>query len=417
MIMRSRTLCAVLLSTSLYVPALQAQEGILLDLAAAERLALEQDAGLSMTRAEARALREQAVADGQLPDPALSLGLMNLPVDSLDRREEGMTQLTVGIRQSFPPGETRQHRSARTGHQATAADAGTAARRLEVLRETRLAWLELAYQQAALELLQLTHSRFDDILDVTRSRYRTGGDQLQDVLGVELEQALLADRIAATRGTAAAALAGLRRWTGPLAGQPRLPAPPQLATPPELEPLRARLTRHPLIAAANARVAAGQAGVEVARQQYKPGWMLDVSYGERSGMGRSDMFSAMVTLDLPIFTGQRQDRRVAASVAETDALHHARDELHRELLLALESDHARWQELHAREQGYEDRILPAARNNADSALDAYRNGVTDFTTLIRAQLTELESRLQAQRTRTERLQAQARLLYFLGEDS
>ncbi len=417
MIIRTRTLYAVLLSTSLYAPTLLAQEGPWLDLAAAERLALEQDAGLSVTRAEARALREQAVADGQLPDPALSLGLMNLPVDSLDRREEGMTQLTVGIRQSFPPGATRQHQAARTGHQATAADAGTAVRRLEVLRETRLAWLELAYQQAALELLRITHSRFNDILDVTHSRYRTGGDQMQDVLGVELEQALLDDRIAAARGAAAAALAGLRRWTGPLEGQPRLPAHPQLATPPGLEPLRVRLAGHPLIAAANARVAAGQAGVEVARQQYKPGWMLDVSYGERSGMGRSDMFSAMVTLDLPLFTGQRQDRRVAASVAETDALHHARDELHRELLLALEADHARWQELRAREQGYEDRILPAARNNADSALEAYRNGVTDFTTLIRAQLTELESRLQAQRTRTERLQAQARLLYFLGEDS
>lgn len=417
MMICSRTLHAVLLFTLLCPLVLQAEEaGPWLDLAAAERLALEHDAGLPRTRAEALALREQAIADAQLPDPALTLGIMNLPVDSLDRREEGMSQLSVGIRQAFPPGATLRHQAARTGHQATAAEAGTAARRLEVLRETRLAWLELAYQQAALELLRTTRSRFDDLLDVTRIRYRTGGDQLQDVLGVQLEQALLEDRIAALRGEGAAALAGLRRWTGPLAGEPRL-GRPELASPPGLEPLRARLAEHPLIAAANARVAAGQAGIETARQQYKPGWMLDVSYGERSGMGRSDLFSAMVTLDLPLFSGQRQDRRVAARVAETDSLQHARDDLHRELLQVMEAEHARWRELRAREQGYEERILPAARHNADSALDAYRNDVTDFNTLIRAQLTELESRLQAQRTRTERLQAQARLLYFVGEES
>ena len=417
MIMHTRTLYAVLLFTSLCPPALQAQEGILLDLAGAERLALEQDAGLPRARAEAQALREQAVADGQLPDPALTLGVMNLPVDSLDRREEGMSQLSVGIRQAFPPGATRQHQAARTGHQATAADAGAAARRLEVLRDTRLAWLALGYQEAALALVSTTRSRFDDILDVTRTRYRTGRDQLQDVLGAELEQALLDDRLAALRAERAAALAGLQRWTGALDAGVRLPRQARLEEPPPLEALRSGLPGHPLLAAASARVAAGQAGVEVARQQYKPGWMLDLSYGERSGMGRSDLFSAMVTLDLPLFTGQRQDRRVAARVAEAGALHHARDDAHRELLRSLEADHARWQELRAREQGYEERILPMARRNAESALHAYQNGLTDFTTLVRAQLAELESLLQARRTRTERLQAQARLLYFAGEAS
>lgn len=422
MITHSRTLYAVLLFTSLGTMPVSAQDGPTLDLVVVERLALERDAGLSMVRAEARALREQAVADGQLPDPALTLGVMSLPVDSLDRREEGMTQLSVGISQAFPPGATRQHRAARTDHLAAAADAGAAARRLEVLREARLAWLELVYQEAALALTLSTRALLDDLLVVTRSRYRTGRDNLQGLLGAELERALLDDRVAAARAEREAALAGLRRWTGPLDGDIRLPSRAELPVPPEFARLEARLVEHPLLGAASARVAAGQSGVAVARQQYKPGWMLDVSYGERSGreadgMARSDLLTAMVTLDLPLFTGQRQDRRVAASVAETDALHHARDEIHRDLQRALEQDYPRWDRLRERELGYEERILPAARHNAESALDAYRNDVTDFTTLVRAQLTDLETRLQALRTRTERLQTQARLLYFVGEAS
>lgn len=414
--------CAVVLLLSVAGSA-AAAENPELNLAEAERRALEHDAGIRASQSEARALREQAVADGQLPDPSLSLGAMSLPVDSFSRREEEMTQLSVGVSQAFPPGATLRHQSARTGHLAEAADAGTLARRLELLRATRVAWLELAYQDAALQLVEAERARFDDILAVTESLYRTGRNNLQDVLSAQLERALLDDRLAAAQAERDAALAELQRWTGPLARDTRLPTPlPDIAAPPGQEDMQAGLEAHPRIAAAQARVAAGQAAVEVARQQYKPGWMLDLTYGDRTGTGmdgarRSDLLSAMVTMDLPLFRGKRQDRRVAASVAETDALRYTRDDTYRELQRALEADYPRWRQLRLREQGYTDSIVPAARHNAEAALTAYRNGVTDFTALIRAQLTDLDSRLQALRTRADRLQTQARLLYLAGEDS
>jgi outer membrane protein TolC len=125
----------------------------------------------------------------------------------------------------------------------------------------------------------------------------------------------------------------------------------------------------------------------------------------------------MVTVDMPLFPGKRQDRRVAASVAEADALRYARDNVHRDLQRTLDTEYPRWQRLQEREQIYARDILPAARHNAEAALSAYRNGVTDFTALMRAQLADLDSRLQSLRTRTDRLQTQARLLYLAGDDS
>ncbi|MFN2309691.1 MAG: TolC family protein [Gammaproteobacteria bacterium] len=394
-----------------------------LSLVEAERRALDADAGIRAAQATAQALREQAVAAGQLPDPTVSLGVMNLPADSFDRREVDMTQLSVGVSQAFPPGATLQHRSARTGHLAAAAEAGTQARRHELLRETRLAYLELAYQDAAVQLIAATRSQFDDLLAVTEAQYRTGRNSLQDVLSAQLEYALLGDRLAAAQSERDAARADLERWAGPLGPGMSLPAAfPALAAPPAVEALQAGLETHPRIAAAQARVAAGQSAVEIARQQYKPGWMLDLSYGERSGHGmngarRSDLLSAMVTLDLPLFTGKRQDRRVAAGVAETEALRYTRDDVYRELQRALAADYPRWRQLQRRERDYTDSIVPVAHHNAAAALTAYRNGVSDFTALIRARLADLDSRLQALRTRTERLQTQARLLYLAGEDA
>jgi len=65
---------------------------------------------------------------------------------------------------------------------------------------------------------------------------------------------------------------------------------------------------------------------------------------------------------------------------------------------------------------YETRLLPEANTNAEAALNAYRSGVTDFTTLMRAGITDLEVRLEELRVRVERTQTQARLLYLAGDD-
>lgn len=394
-----------------------------LPLAEAERRALDYDAGIRASQSEAQALREQAVADGQLPDPSLTLGAMSLPVDSFSRSAEPMTQLSVGVAQSFPPGATLEYQSARTTHMADAADAERAARARGLLRDVRVAYLELGYQQAALAQIAATRAVFDDILAIANSLYRTGRNNLQDVLSAQLERALLDDRTAAVETERSAALAELQRWTGPLAPAVELPeALPELAAPPARTQLATALETHPGIQAASQRVAAGQSAVEVARQQYKPGWMVDVSYGDRTGTEmdgsrRSDLLTAMVTVDLPLFTGKRQDRRVAASVAEADALRHQRDDAYRDLQRTLEAEYPRWERLREREQVNAQKILPAARHNAEAALTAYRNGVTDFTALMRAHITELDSRLQALRTHADRLQTQARLLYLAGDDS
>ncbi|MBI5463014.1 MAG: TolC family protein [Gammaproteobacteria bacterium] len=392
-----------------------------LTLAEAERLALTNAVDVRESQAQAQALREQAVADGQLPDPALTLGAMSLPVDSFSRIPEPMTQLTVGVSQAFPPGATLEHQAARTTHMAGAADAEAVARERGLLRDVREAYLELGYRQAALTVLADTQRVLADIATVTKSLYRVGRANLQDVLSAQLEQSLLDDRDRELHAERDAALADLQRWTGALTPDLALPdSMPELPAPPPQEQLQTQLETHPMIAAASARVAAGQSAVETARQQYKPGWMVNVSYGDRigreaDGARRVDLVTAMVTLDLPLFPGKRQDRRVAASVGETEAMRFARDGVYRDLQRELDTDYTRWQRLQERERGYTDRILPAARHNAEAALTAYRNGVTDFTALMRATIAEFDSRLQALRTQTDRLQTQARLNYLSGD--
>ena len=58
-----------------------------LSLADAERLALEADPAVIASQSRALALQEQAIADGQLPDPKLTVGVWNVPLDDFSMKK------------------------------------------------------------------------------------------------------------------------------------------------------------------------------------------------------------------------------------------------------------------------------------------------------------------------------------------
>jgi outer membrane protein TolC len=59
-------------------------------------------------------------------------------------------------------------------------------------------------------------------------------------------------------------------------------------------------------------------------------------------------------------------------------------------------------------------MLREAGANAQASLKAYQSGVTEFTTLMRARITDLDVRLDELRIRVDRAKAHARLLYLAG---
>ena len=65
-----------------------AATGATLSLKEAEQIALDLDPMTKVFAARAEAYTEQAVAEGQLPDPKLKLGTVNVPVDSFDIEQE-----------------------------------------------------------------------------------------------------------------------------------------------------------------------------------------------------------------------------------------------------------------------------------------------------------------------------------------
>lgn len=389
-------------------------------LAEAERLALARDPGIASLQAQAAAFAERAVADGQLPDPQLKLGVESLPVDTFDRRQDSMTQARLGLVQTIPPAGSLDAKRSRTSYLSAMTSGRVAARRLATLRALRKDYVELAFRTASLELVRENRELFAQLAQIAERSYAAGVVAQQAVTEAELQLLLLDDRQTRLRGAIDRARASLARWVGEAAALPLPLEFPELPPVPRQEALTAGLAEHPELVAIGAAMEAAQAGVALAKARYRPGFDIDLSYGDRAGRepggeARTDMLSAMVTLDMPLFPGKRQDRRLAASEHELVAARFERSDLLLDLSAELERAYADFERLGERLDHYRERVLAQARLNTEAALLGYRGGTGDFQTSMLARGTELEARLSALRLQAERAKTQAALLYFKGE--
>ncbi|HNP35832.1 MAG TPA: TolC family protein [Woeseiaceae bacterium] len=400
------------------VPVL-AQRALPLTLAEAEDRALDQEPGQAAFHARADALEEQSVAVGQLPDPKLRMGLANFPLESGGFTTEGMTQGQLGIRQTFPPGKTRAVSTRQFQSLAAEMSENADARGRDVLTSVRNAWLETYYWNRAHTIVTESRPFFSDLLIITRSLYAVGSKDQQDVLRAELELSRLDDRIIEINRQRTRARAALSEWVGTESSRPIAEKLPAWENMPALETMRANLVTHPALKAADARINARIAGIDLARERYKPGWALDLGYGYRdgslpNGSPRSDFVSLSVTVELPLFRKNRQDRGLAAALSERRAATESKEQLLRRLSSQLDAEYARWQELSRRVDLYERLILTQAKDQANAALAAYQSEASDFADVMRGFIDELNTRLDHIRLQTERAQSYAVLANLGG---
>jgi len=391
-----------------------------LTLAESERIALERDSMLREMRAQGAAMRERAVMDGELMDPQLRVGAVNVPVDSFSLQDEDMTMLEVGIAQEFTPGKSRQLSRRQMQQLATAMEATALDRERIVRRGVRRLWTQLAYVNSARAVLDDQSSWVEQLRQSARARYASGEGKQLEVLQAGLDAAMLREQQLDLDRDEAMYRSQLSFWLGtddaaraqPSGISPRAELPP-LAT------LEARLAEHPAQLDYMRRIEAANTATEAVRELRKPSWMLDVSYGFRQdtpdGMDRPDMLSAMVTVGLPLFRGNRQDRAVSAAKLEAQALTDRHDDHDREMRAMLDEA---WHAAHRTaelERFYETDLLPLADQSVTAALLGWRSNRSMLEEVVMARRLALETRLKHLRLAADRALAQHDIDYFAGD--
>lgn len=395
---------AVLLAAALLPAARAAAAPLSLDQAIG--LAVERSALTRSARAGTQGAAELARAAGQLPDPMLSVGVDNLPLNGPDRFSTSamdMTMKRIALAQEWVPADRR---AARQAVAAAMADREAAMERVaaaEVRLQTAMAYLDAYFAGEAAVLATLAERHAREALEVGKGRLASPAGGSAGALGLAGALGSAEDDSAEQRQQQAAAAANLQRWTGAPAGQllpPLLPAEP--AGPDYV-------AAHPQVALRLREVEVARHEAELARLARRPNWTVELSYGQRQG--RSDLVSFGVSIPWPVAPAARQDRETAAKQAQVDKAEAELEEARR----AAAGEHAALsgdaQRLRARIERFQAGVLAPLQQRSAATLAAYRGNQAELSMLFEARLADVEAQRRLLMLRRDLARVQAQLVF------
>jgi outer membrane protein TolC len=402
-----------------------------LTLDSAIKLAIVSDPWLARSHYRQNALSDEAIAVATLPDPNISLRAGNFPVDSFDINQEPMTQLSLGISQIFPRGDSLSLAKQQKEQLSVQEPLLRLDRKAKVAATVAQLWLEAYEAQESIRLIENDRALFEHLVDAARASYSAalGRARQQDLIRAQLELTRLDDRLTRLRQKQESTQRNLSEWIGAQASMPLDRVLPNHSTSVPVATLYTKtadeqaryewIRHHPALQASDQRIDAMTTGVELAHQKYKPEWSISAQYGYRAddttGRDRADLFSMGVTFDLPIFTGNRQDKEVSAAVARAEASKSDKQLLARQLMAELEAAIVQLQRLDERNALFTHQLLPQMAEQAEASLTAYNNDDGDFAEAVRARIAELNAKIEALSLVVERQQVIARINYLLAQ--
>ena len=399
-------LAGVTLSTTIMAQDLTLEEAL--------RLAETVQPQLDARRSAIEAASEHAAAARELPDPTLRLGLLNVPIEgesAYSLGTEPMTMAVVGVMQKFPRRSKRELRGEVFSLAGERSAGELATLRLQIRRAAALAWLDVWLAERALEVIARQQNEAQIEIDTLTIALRNNRASAAEVSAARVALELVRDRELAQQGASQAARARLSRWIGARAQAPLAAALPVLQKPTNADALVHDIGSHPRLLTTEIQARIAEAEARLASLSSRPDWSMEVAYARR-GSQFGDMVTLQVQVDLPILQARRQDRTVAARLAEARQARELREDDLRDLRAAALQLHAQYKSADARARMFEQRVLPEARSRVQAAIASYRSGKSALAEVLVARRALLDFELEALMRVVEAARLAVELDYF-----
>lgn len=426
------------------------QQALTLD--AAINAAVQNDPWLQGNRYQQNSLESMSIAAGTLPDPKVSIGIANIAADSFDFGQEAMTQFKVGISQMLPRGDSLAIKQQQLNLLASEHPFQREDHKAKLKMMVSKIWLDVYKAQQSIVLIEKDRGLFEQLADVAQASYAStiGKTRQQDIVRAQLELTRLDDRLTVLKQQKEVGLQKLSEWLSSyflegskeqlaknvslLADDILLQTSPKMVTKetpnidalfPEFFLSKATISNqelfeflvgHPSIVAFEQRIKSSKSGIALAKQKYKPEWGINASYGYRDdtplGQQRSDLFSIGVSFDIPLFTGNRQDKQVQSAISKSSAIKTQKWQLLRHMIASVQATRTQLLGLNQRQMLYRDKLIPQMHDQAEASLSAYTNDNGDFSEVIRSKIAELNASIDALGIDVERQKNIVQLNYF-----
>jgi outer membrane protein TolC len=433
----------ILLFVFLIGPFSQAQENLSLEKTVS--IAQHNDLWLINNVYQQKATESLSIAAGELPDPKVTLAFLNFPTDTFDFGQEPMTQLKVGVSQMFPRGSTLALKREQLELKSDIFPFQRLNRSEKVKVIASQLWLEAFKAQESIALIEKNRSLFEQLSEVAESTYSSalGRTSQQDIVRAQLELTRLDDRLTMLNQKFDKSIQNLSGWlndyylqdyqdfnvveginqSSGIVLENKLPeltvSNRNYLSINDDNEIFVLIKNHPAIVALQQKRIVSEKSIDLAKQQYKPAWGVNASYGFRgespSGDNRSDFLTLGVTFDVPLFTKNRQDKKLQAAVALTDAVETEEYLMLRQMLASFKAATTQLYRLDERQKLYNNILLPQMNEQAEASLSAYTNDTGDFAEVVRSRIAELNAQIDALNIDVDRQKIIAQLNYFFKQ--
>ncbi len=356
-----------------------------------------------------------------LPDPQLSVSLLNYPVNTLSSADTPMTGNDFKLSQKFPfPGKLATKKEL-ARQQVLWAQAKYADLLLQVRQQVRDSWYTLSFKRRAIALTQANIALLDDFIRLTETRYRVGKGLQQNVLTAQLERSRLFDRLLGLQRDAEISQARINSLAARATELPLddIPGPVEITYGPTLAGLQQQARENrPLFAAFDALIGQGEQKAKLAELDYRPDFNLWAGYRFRDDDltdGGTDFASGGISINLPFPVAKRR-----AAVQEADAglrmAHQQRNDFTRQVDFELHRSLAELQQAQKLIELYGGGIVPQAEQAYLATLAAYQVDKVDFLALTDSLMTLYRYRIDLARAESDAQRSLARIGATTGLD-
>jgi cobalt-zinc-cadmium efflux system outer membrane protein len=402
--------------------AAQEQSGLPADLKALIAEAIQANPAIKEKAQITTAAKEAVRPAGALDNPEVSLGLLNLPVDTFALNQVDMTNAPqIAVRQKFPFPGKRRLRSELAEEQSRSDDFSHQDKINEIRSRVIQGYWSLALAYASYDITQKDKQLWQQVVEVAETRYAVGQGMQADVLQAQVELGNYLDRLfqwQQRQESISADLNALRSkppGTAIARPQPLKPRPQTL----NLDNLLALAAEQPQLQALKSQVAKQEKAVQLARKDFLPDFGVGVAYGFRENkptVTRPDFFSTTLSLDIPIWWKAKQKPKLREQKAREAAAQNAYQAYWDRAAAAIKDRYVTLQRLSQQIQLYGQGIIPQAHQAAEASLAAYRTGTLDFARLTQNYIAMYGAELKLQEYLKEYEGTWAELEWLVGQE-
>lgn len=347
----------------------------------------------------ASASRNSAIAEAQLPDPKMKLGIINLPATSQDAfhlNRDTMTMTSIGVEQEMIPQAKREAAAQYMNAQARQYETEQLVNRRSIQKDVAIAWLDTYAAQRKSALYQQMIETIKAERDVALHESSAGGRQLGDILKLDTQLAAIKDRLLMAIRDEKKARVLLARWLGNHAKRqlsdeftPYTPKAPALA----LTRQNADLESNPRLVNAKQQEMVAVSDLDRAQLSKLSNWSWELGYGKRFA-APSDMITFQIAFDLQTDQAHRQDQRTAEKQLLLERARKLTEDRRLELTAELEAARTDWEIASEREMEHQKRLIPAADARLKLLEAAYHAGKPNLAEVWEAKREILEIQIE-----------------------